>query len=273
MAPQREGPCRRLQAEEPVSPGKKIGKLIVTLDRKKTRHKWASLDIELRFDISTGTFWSQFEGNWYHADTKAGLAEQIKTAATKTLSIEWKRYIQISYEAKAWPIEDEKSGRPATDGRFHEFDIEDDRNKFGHGSDEDDRYAICGIELHWSLCEISEPYALPEDAKKIVRAKRDIGVWHFGDDKGKEKIDEPREWDDAELPAGTMLWTPEREALLVEVIGALGKLDARLVELFSGDADQLAAKIDTAAQTDPSRLLTAPVGPDPEPANKKRRRA
>lgn len=49
-----------------------------------------------------------------------------------------------------------------------------------------------------------------------------------------------------------------------------GKLDARLLELFTGDAPALAAKIDAAAQTDPSRLLTAPADPGP---SKKRRRA
>ena len=62
------------------------------------------------------------------------------------------------------------------------------------------------------------------------------------------------------MPPGTLVWTPEREALLVEVLAALGKLDSRLLDLFSGDVKQLASKID-AAQIDPSRLLAAPVEP------------
>lgn len=239
--------------------GKKIGNLSVPLDRKKTRYKRASVEVELRFDLVTGTFWAQYEGNWYSADTKDDLAAQIKVAATKALSIEWKRYLQISYEAHGWPIADEKSGRPETSGQYHTFEIDHDRSKFGfsYDNDEDNRYAICAIELHWSLCEISEPYALPEDPNKRVRAKRKVDVWDHGPDTGKEQIGDPEEWEDDVLPPGTLLWT-EREALLAEVVAALGRLDARLVDLFRGDADALAEKIDAAEQTDPSRLLAPP---------------
>ena len=252
-------------------PGKKIGTLEVKLDRKKTRYKWASVDVELRFEITHGTFHAQYEGNWYSAKTKDDLAEQIKAAATKALSIEWKRYIQINYEAQGWPIEDEKSGRPATSGQYHTYDLDDDRTKFDSmvSRRKDIKHAICAIELHWTICEISEPYALPEDPKKLVRAKREVDVWTWGSDMGKEKIGDPQEWEDAVLPPGTLLWTPEREAVLVEVINALGKLDARLLELFVGDAETLAGKIDAAAQTDPSRLLAAPIESEPT----KRRRA
>ena len=252
-------------------PGKKIGALEVKLDRQKTRHEWASINVELRFEIRTGMFFAQYEGNVYSADTKDALAKQIKTAATKALSIEWKRYIQIDYDAKGWPVEDAKSGRPATNGRYHDFTIDDDRSRFGKGQNEDETFVICGIELHWSICEISEPYTLPEDPNKRVRAKRRVDVWGWGDDIGKEKIGEPHEWEDDKLPSGTLLWTPEREALLVEVVTALGRLDARLVELFSGDAEKLAGKIDVAAQGDPSRLLGAPA--ETTATSKKKRRA
>jgi hypothetical protein len=253
-------------------PGKKIGTLEVKLDRKKTRYKWASVNVELRFEITNGTFHAQFEGNWYSAKTKDDLAEQIKIAATKSLSIEWKRYIQISYEAQGWPIEDEKSGRPATSGQYHTYDLDDDRTKFDDRvttANTREKHAICAVELHWSICEISEPYALPEEPSKLVRAKRSVDVWRWGVDIGKEKIGEPEEWEDADLPSGTLLWTAEREAVLAEIVAALGKLDARLLALFTGDADALAGKIDAAAQNDPSRLLAA--GSDPAP--KKRRRA
>jgi len=243
--------------------GKKIGTLTVKLDRKVTRYKWASINVELRFDISNGTFWAEYEGTWYDADTKAALTDKIKIAATKTLSLEWKRYILIDYEAKGWPLADEKIGRPAIDGRYHTYEIDEDRTKF---DDSDEKYVICGIELHWTLCEISEPYALPEDPNKQVRAKRDVSISTWGPDMCKEQIGEPQEWEDDVLPPGLLLWTPDREALLVAVITAFGKLDARLIALFSGDAAQLTKQIDAAAQTDPSRLLAAP-----EPSQKKRR--
>jgi hypothetical protein len=247
--------------------GKKIGKLEVKLDRKKTRYTWASVEVELRFEIANGTFYAQWEGTWHNAKTKDDLAAQIKAAATKSLSIEWKRYIEISYEAQGWPIEDSKSGRPATAGRYHTYGLDDDRSKF---DDKDEKHAICSIELHWSICEISESYPLPEDPKKCVRAKREVDIWGWGSDM-EEKIGEPQEWTDDVLPPGTLLWTPKREALLVEVVTALGKLDARLLELFSGDAAQLADKIDAAAQTDPSRLLAAPA--NQTTSQKKRGRA
>ena len=250
--------------------GKKIGKLEVKLDRKKTRYKFASVEVELRFEIANGTFHAQYDGNWYWAKTKDDLAEQIKAAATKSLSIDWKRYIQINYEAEGWPIEDEKSGRPATAGRYHTYELDDDRTKFdGKNARQNDKHVICAIKLLWSICEISEPYNLPEDPRKQVRAKRDVGIQDLGPDTGKEKIGEPQEWEDAVMPPGTLLWTAEREAVLVEVITALGKLDVRLLELFTGDAKALAGKIDAAAQTDPSRLLAEPADPEP----KKRRRA
>jgi hypothetical protein len=227
----------------------------------------------VRFEITNGTFHAQYEGNWYSAKTKDDLAEQIKVAATKALSIEWKRYIQISYKAQGGPIEDEKSGRSATSGQYHTYDLDDDRTKFDDritSAGIRDKHAICEIELHWTICEISEPYVLPEEPKKLVRAKRSVEIWRWGSDVGKEKIGEPEEWEDNVLPSGTLLWTPEREALLAEIVASLGKLDARLLELFTGDALALAAKIDAAAQTDPSRLLAAPADPAP---SKKRRRA
>jgi len=256
-------------------PGKKIGTLAVKLDRMKTRYKRASIDVELRHEIATGTFYAQYEGGWYEAKTQNDLAEQIKIAATKALSIEWKRYIQIDYEAQGWPLADQKSGRPMTSGQYHTFQIDENRSKTVRSRAEDEQYTICAVELHWTICEISEPYPLPEDPKKRVRAKRTVDVWRWGDEEdiGKEKIGDSEEWETDVLPPGTLLWTPEREALLVDVVAALGKLDARLVDLFSGDVEQLAAKIDAAAQVDPSRLLAAPAEPPAKPPPKKRRSA
>jgi len=248
-------------------PGKKIGILTVKLDRKKTRYKWASVDVELRFEMANGTFHAIYEGNLYAAKTKDDLSAQIKAAATKALSITWKRYIQIDYEAEGHPIDDEKSGRTAINGQYHTFEIDHDRSKFGRGHDENDKFAINAIKLQWVICEISEPYPLPEDPKKLIRAKREINIRHYGSDQGEEQLGDPQEWDDDVLPPGTLLWTPEREAVLVEIVTAIGKLDARLVDLFRGDAAELAGKID--AQTDPSRLLAAPAETKPV----KRRRA
>lgn len=250
--------------------GKKIGNLTVRLDRKTSQHTWASVDVELRFDIHTGTFYAQWDGAWYKADTKDALSNQIKIAATKAFSIVWRRYIQIDYEAEARPIEDPKSGRHASSGELCHFGIDDRSTPHFDG----DPFVICGINLHWSLCDFSDPYAPPENPKKQIRAKREVDIYRGGDNAGEEWLRDPEERDDDALPPGMLLWTPEREALLVEIIAALGKLDQRLVDLLSGDPSQLAAKIDAAAQLDPSRLLAAPSEPPPtQTPNKKRRRA
>ncbi|HSX22398.1 MAG TPA: hypothetical protein VLE97_06435 [Gaiellaceae bacterium] len=252
-------------------PGKKIGTLKVTLDRKKTRYKWASVDVELRFEMKRGTFHAQYEGNWYEAKTQDELSDQIKAAATKALSIEWKRYIQIDYEAEGHPIEDPKSGRPAISGTYHTFEINEDRSKFGRGRDENEPFAICAVKLQWTICEISEPYALPEEPRKLVRARRPVSIRDYGSDRGTEQIGDQEEWEDDVLPPGTLLWTPEREAVLVEILAALGRLDAKLVDLFRGDENILAGKID-AAQADASRLLAAPAVAESHPSKKQRRR-
>lgn len=237
-------------------PGKKLGMLEVQLDRKKDRYTHVTVDVELRFEISNGTFHAQYEGNWFHSKTKDDLAAQIKAIATKTLSVEWKRYIEIDYAAKGWPIEDPKSGRPANQGQCCDYGLDDDRKK--PFDDSEGPPAICAISLQWSLCEISEPYTLPENPKKRVRARRDVRVWDWlkGTAEAVERLGDPNEWDDDVLPTGLLLWTPEREAILVEIIAALGRLDARLVGLFSGDAAKLAGKLDELAIGDASRLLT-----------------
>ena len=44
-----------------------------------------------------------------------------------------------------------------------------------------------------------------------------------------------------------MLWTAERESLLRDVLKALGELDRRMVVMFRGDPDKLAAQLDAVA--------------------------
>jgi hypothetical protein len=70
--------------------------------------------------------------------------------------------------------------------------------------------------------------------------------------------------DDDKLPVGAVPWTAEREAFLREVLAALGKLDARMVELFRGDPDQLSRRLDAAVRQGSARLLAAPA-PAPAP--------
>jgi len=86
---------------------------------------------------------------------------------------------------------------------------------------------ICSVELHWTICEISEPYDLPEESRKRVRAKRTVSTWGWGPDTGTEKIGRARGVGERRAATGHVLWTPAREALLVEILAAsVSSIDA-----------------------------------------------
>ena len=87
----------------------------------------------------------------------------------------WTRYLVIDYEATQWPFEDEKTGRPMGHGQSRTCGMEADRDKLAWaGYDQRRKMITCGIELHWSLCDVTDPYPLPEEPKKFVRSSRDI---------------------------------------------------------------------------------------------------
>ena len=251
-------------------PGKKIGTLRVKLDRKKDRYNHAEVSMGLRLEIHTGTFYAEWEGVLYKDQTKEGLSNQIKAVATKSLEMNWTRYLVISYEAEQYPLEDERTGRPAADGQYRTLDIDDDRDErmgqITYASNKDDanrKMVTCSLKLQWSLRDVSDPYPLPEDPKKIVRSIREVDQWHYRSSKGTpiegERIGNPTEWDDAKIPTGYVPWTADREALLRDIINAISQLDRRMVDLLNGAPEDLAKKLDAAAQTDPSRLLAVPA--------------
>lgn len=242
-------------------PGKKIGTLTVKLHRKVTRYQKASVQVEQRFDTCTGNFHASYEGVWFHATTQAELAEQLRGAIEKTIDLVWTRYLVVHYHAEAWPT-DGDSNRPNLNGHYERLNLDYDRAKLAADPDakrwQDTRYArvLTDIGLKWEICDFSEPYTLPEDKNKRVRMKRDVDRQLLDEDKGYEEvIGEPSEQDDDTLPDGCTLWTAEREAFLREVLVALGKLDARMVQLFRGDPGKLGKQLDAAAQLDPGRLL------------------
>jgi len=244
------------------APGKKVGKLHVKLD-------YATLEVELRLDVHDGTFHAEYEGTWYDARTKDELSAKIRQAAQKTIDVEWTRYLVVDYEAKAWPL-DGDSGRPKTSGHYVTLSIDDDRATLARDPQADKwrnrnrERVVTSIDLHWQVCEFSTPYALPEDKRKTVRMRREVDCQLDNrDDDGhetyREVIGAPSEQDDDKLPVGAVPWTAEREAFLREVLAALGKLDARMVELFRGDPDQLSRQLDDAVHQGLARLLAAPV--------------
>lgn len=254
------------------APGKKVGKLSVKLDRRTSRYHYASISVDLRLDVYDGVFHAEYEGAWYSALTKDELSAKIKQAAQKTIDVEWTRYLIVDYQADAWPL-DGDSGRPCSSGGYETLSLDDDRAALSGGPVTETRgrgrdpSVVTSVKLNWSVCEFSSPYPcpMPEDKKKVVRMRREVdSQLDDRDDDGRETYREvvgaPSEQEDDALPAGAVPWTAEREAFLREVLAALGKLDARMVELFRGDPDSLARRLDAAAQQDSWRLLPAAPG-------------
>ena len=250
------------------TPGKKVGKLRVKLDRAATRYKSLSIEVDLRLDVASGKFYALYEGQLYGGSTKDELADKVREAATKTIELEWTRYLVVDYEARAWPLEGD-SGRPESSGSYESLSIDDDRAGLTTPDPDATRHharfrpcVVTSIDLHWLVCEISDAYPLPEDKAKRVRMRREVDCKLIDrDDDGRETYEEVvgtmYEQDDDKLPRGAVPWTAEREALLREVLAALGKLDARMVELFRGDPDSLARQLDAVTRSSAARLLVS----------------
>jgi hypothetical protein len=250
-----------------VNHGKKIGTLLVRLDRVVEKVRWggygnrrAEFGVDLRFDLHTGLFHASHDGIWYAAKTKEDLEAQLKKAVERTIDLVWERYLIVSYEATARRVDAVLNAPNGSSGEI--YSIESDRadlpKKIGSS-----RRAITSIELTWEVVEYTRPWPRPEDSK-LVRSKRGLRS-----SQGKEHVDDPIEQDSDALPTGAVLWSKEREDLLHEILAAIGKLDSRMTELFRGKADALAKKLD-AAMLDPSRLLAAPAAAQPK---KKRRKS
>jgi hypothetical protein len=251
-----------------VNHGKKIGTLLVRLDRVVEKVRWggysnrrAEFGVDLRFDLHTGLFHASHDGIWYAAKTKEDLEAQLKKAVERTIDLVWERYLVVSYDATARLVDAVLNAPNSNAGTI--YSIERDRTDLPTKKIGNARRAITSIELTWNVVEYTRPWPRPEDGK-LVRSKRDLRS-----SQGKEYVDDPIEQDSDALPTGAVLWSKEREDLLHEILAAIGKLDSRMTELFRGGADDLAKKLD-AAMLDPGRLLAAPAESQPK---KKRRRS
>lgn len=257
------------------APGKKVGDTGITLQRADPRAGRAYLTIEIRLDVDRGTFHARHDGQWYEAKTKDALIEQIRNAAQRTVDVQWQRYLVVDYEAEARPLEGD-SGRPRDHGEYETLSIEEDRSSLAPDPSapswalQSVQRVVTSIGLTWCLCEFSTPYPRVEDGK-IVRMRREIKSHPLRDADRQIQSDEhgeevatheewtsdPKEQDDDQLPVGAVPWSPAREQVLRDVLAALGALDARMAQLFRGDAEAVARRIDdVAARGQP--ILAAP---------------
>lgn len=257
-----------------MSRGKKIGKLVVMLDRVVQKVRWggnsdhrAEFTVDLRFDFHTGDFHVEHDGKWYTAKTKEALEGKVKKAVERTIDLVWDRYIVVHYEATAKPLELGTNAPSTSTGNI--YDINSDRAKMEGWRGKKSRSVIAGIDLTWELRDYTRPWTRPESGK-IVRSKRDVDYWESDEGKITEHLGDPIELDDDELPTGAVLWSKDREQLLHDILKMLADLDRRMVELFRGDAEALAGKLDVLS-FDPQRLLAAPPA-DLKPAKREKRK-
>lgn len=220
------------------APGKKLGTIKVELDRKVDRYHHATIKVDVRVD-GAGSFYAHCHGQWFKCDTQAELREEIRQAFEASIAVTWTRYIEIRYSATAHEV----GTRGLSSSREH-LGLGDDRTVVLAAEDPEEHgrwarraHQITGIDLGWAVVEYTEPYELPEEPGTFKRSRRDV------DEDG-----DPRENDleqvEVDLPRGLVPWTAERERVLDQILVALGQLDARLVALFAGAADELAGRLD-----------------------------
>lgn len=231
-------------------PGKKVGELRVVLRRDRGRGEGRGQVMKpLRLD-EKGWFHAAHEGTHYKAETQAALAEMLRAAIEKSIDLVWDRYLVIHYEAEAHPLV--RGTRRAQEyGQVLRLGLVDKRTNplalrgTRRGDDYDEVCAIVGIELRWDVVEYTRPYNVPEREGPIrsVRAVHAAEPDSHFEEHRVEHFGDPREMHDDGLPSGTVLYTPEREEMLIGIVEALRLLDEKLAALFCGDATELARKL------------------------------
>lgn len=205
-------------------PPKKIG-AIVAKTGITNGYREETASFVLRLDGST--FIAEHGDVWYESKSREALQAKMEQVAKVALDLKWTRYIALDYEAFA----DREPGQWGYGDR--ELAVSEARKKS----------KIMGLKLKWEIVEYSNAIQLPGDDEEQRYMKREI------DEHGDP---EPKQTTVTKLPDGLVPHTPEREALLKQIIQAITSLDAKLVEMFRGDpedvAKQLDARIGTAFQ-------------------------
>lgn len=214
-------------------PGRKSGSLVVYVtDNEPAR-------FELRVDTEAGDFIVVHDGIVYIAKTRKALEQHLLELVRAERKLTWTRYIVIDYEARAGTF---GSGRSYELGRKRPDDPE-----------------ISSLSLMWDVEDYSTAVQQPGQTRARTKTRRVYHTEMATDPNDPEYCldnshNESWSYDD-KLPRGAVLYTPERLALLEEIRTALGKLDARLNEMFSGAPQAIAERIDKAIEQRGDRLL------------------
>lgn len=198
-------------------PPKKIGTIVVKTGITNG-YRDETATFTLRLDGSD--FIAEHGDVWYVSKSRDALKLKMEEVAKVALDLKWTRYIALEYEAfttherGSWSYSD------------RELSVGERRKKADK---------IHGLRLKWGIVEYSNAIRLPGDDDQERHMKRDVGETGTPDEKQTTVT---------KLPDGLVPHTPAREALLRQIIEALTKLDAKLVEMFRGSPDDVGRAID-----------------------------
>jgi len=200
---------------------RKIGEMVCDTG-VKTGYSTAHVSFVLRLDSMSGEFIAEHGDTWYVSKSRDALKARMDLVAKITLDLKWTRYIEIEYAAQRHREDDDRWGYGDRD-----MDINTPRKK---------RDRIYQLSLKWSVVEYSQAIDLPGDKDGKRYMKRAV------EDGQPSTIEES----ERKMPDGLVPYTEEREALLKAIVGTFKSIDAKLVELFRGEPDDVAKKLDVA---------------------------
>lgn len=207
-------------------PGKKAGEMAVGVTGNEVAR------FELRVDTQAGTWIVVATDMMYTCSDKAILQSYMRELLRAQRKLNWTRYIVIDYEAEG----------PGSFGS---------RKRFTRKNREGGDYEVAGIRLDWEVFDISDPVKHPGQTKAMRKQRKVLSRGLVLDPNASNDADHDpigygyESWmRDDELPKGSVSFTSERHALLVEVRKALGQLDSRLAGVFASTGEALALRID-----------------------------
>lgn len=222
--------------------GRKIGKVTFKL---KTGDL---VSVDLRLAQRNGLqaedeFIAETHGTEVRAGSLDALRAELAKVANAAMDITWSRVIKISYHGRA--------GRESQG-----VDPDDDEDAF-------DPAAITELSIDWEVWDVSSPFGDFEargwyqgrDRPRVQHRIWRKVTWDEEDRtwSGSARRDEHQDWH-GEWDAGVVPFTEERVEVLRQVQRALGEAHRRILGLFRGSVDQVAAQLDGIARLDRSRL-------------------
>lgn len=185
-------------------PGKKIGALEVEVEGLV--HK-----LDLRLEVSSGTFYAELDHQWYEANTKAKLSEKLAALLRERQQLAWVRYLDIRYESDTR----ETSGR----GGWY---------LGNEGLDARAPDEVSGVSLSWTI-------------REFARHQEPEGLRYLERDPSTRKVER---FPLRELPSFAVEYTEEREAVLMQLRAALTAVDRKMRAFFGREAKSIAAALD-----------------------------